>query len=564
MSGPTPFRLVLAAVVLDLVLILPNHPAAMTPGALRLFPLELPVILLSLMALPARRWGVWLRAVLVAALVILTVLKLGDIAMRLSLGRAFNPLSDLSLAVSGVQLLGGTFGPVATGAIICGAVLALVGFALALWWATGVWSRLEVRGRARGICAAAAIAVALVAGAEVGAARGLWRLPVDPPGAAFTARTGIEKLALVRQSAIRRDLIRAAARNDPMAGRPDPFAAIDRDVLVIFVESYGRASFDVPFYADAHRGILSAAEARLGDAGLAMRSAWLAAPTKGGQSWLSHLSFASGLRVADQIDYDAVLSSGRETLFTLAGAAGFHTLAVVPAITMPWPEARTIGFAEVLAAADLGYRGKPFGWITMPDQFALSVLEHRLGVPREAPLFAEAALVSSHAPWTPVPREVPWDRVGDGAIFDGTQRDGPTPEDAWRDEDGVRDQYRAALGYSLRTVLEFAARRAGAEAPLMIILGDHQAAGFVAMDDRPHVPIHVIGPAHLVDRVMGPGWTRGLFPDPAAPVLPMEGMRDAILADFGGDPRQSGVQGDIPVAFGAGHPTLGKASEGSP
>ena len=43
--------LVAGAILLDLVLILPNHPGALTWGALRLVPLELPALLLGLAAL---------------------------------------------------------------------------------------------------------------------------------------------------------------------------------------------------------------------------------------------------------------------------------------------------------------------------------------------------------------------------------------------------------------------------------------------------------------------------------------------------------------------------------
>jgi hypothetical protein len=59
----------------------------------------------------------------------------------------------------------------------------------------------------------------------------------------------------------------------------------------------------------------------------------------------------------------------------LAQGAGFRTAAVMPQITLPWPEAALMGFDTVLAAADLGYRGLPFNWVTMPDQFTLAAFE---------------------------------------------------------------------------------------------------------------------------------------------------------------------------------------------
>ena len=85
----------------------------------------------------------------------------------------------------------------------------------------------------------------------------------------------------------------------------------------------------------------------------------------------------------------------------------------MPAITLAWPEADYFGYDRVLAAADLGYRGQPFNWVTMPDQFTLAAFERRLLDPApRAPVFAEIALISSHAPWTPIPPLLPWEAIG--------------------------------------------------------------------------------------------------------------------------------------------------------
>lgn len=332
-----------------------------------------------------------------------------------------------------------------------------------------------------------------------------------------------------------------AARTDPWAGRGGLLDRIDQDVLVIFVESYGRASLDQPLYA-SHRRLLAHETARLQGLGLAMRSAFLDAPTRGGQSWLSHATLANGLRIDDQVRYAAALASSRETLFDIARRSGFRTAAVMPAITMDWPEGAEMGFDSILAAADLGYRGKPFNWVTMPDQFTLAALDRLLRTgPQKAPLFAQVALVSSHAPWVPVPALLDWTQLGDGRIYDAVAMSGDPPEVVWRDRDRVRDQYRQAIGYTLETVFDYAARHA-ADAPLMLVLGDHQAAEFVALDASPDVPIHAIGPPAVISLLDGWGWTPGLVPDAQAPVVPMEALRDRLLAAFSSaaDPVGSG------------------------
>ncbi|WP_295042852.1 sulfatase-like hydrolase/transferase [uncultured Paracoccus sp.] len=514
----TAARLLAAGCVIHLALVLPAAPMPAGDALLRIAP-DLPLVLLALSWLG--RAG---RVAIAAALTLLVMQKIADLAMAAALGRPFNAIADGTLIRAGLDLLADAVGGPALSAGSAAVIAATMAGLWALWWACGIWSgRASGRHRRLGLAALAALSL-IAAGSGLG-----WH--GNGPYAAA-------KVALLQKTA--RDLrqIRALAARDHLAGADGLLRDIDRDVLVIFVESYGRASFDAPFHAERHMHRLLWDQDRLAQAGLAMRSGFLAAPTQGGQSWLSHASFASGLRVADQAGYGAVLASGRQGLFHHARRAGFRTAAVMPAITRPWPESATMGFDRVLAADDLGYRGRPFNWVTMPDQFTLAALDRLL---RQAddprPLFAQVALISSHAPWVPVPRLLPWDQLGDGRIFDAMAVAGDPPQVLWRDRDRVRAAYRDAVDYSLATVMDYAALHA-ADPPLMIVLGDHQAAPWVAMDDRPDVPIHVIGPAALVDRTADWGLTPGLIPPQDSAALPMDRMRDLILRGFGGpDPR---------------------------
>ncbi len=303
-------------------------------------------------------------------------------------------------------------------------------------------------------------------------------------------------------------------------------------MIVVFVESYGRTSMDTALYADLHRATLRAGEADLTARGLAMASGFLASPTRGGQSWLAHATLANGLWVDGQTRYGAALASGRQTLFDLAQDAGFHTAAVMPQITLDWPESLLMGFDTVLAAADLGYGGLNFNWVTMPDQFTFAAMDRLLrDRPQNGHLFIQLATGSSHAPWVPVPQMVAWDAIGDGRIFDAMAQAGDPPDVVWRDRDRVRAQYRLAVDYALQNVLSYAARHAE-DPPLLIVIGDHQAAGFIALDDRRDVPIHVIGPAYLVDLTQDWGLSPGLIPRSDAPVTGMDRLRDLILEAF--------------------------------
>ena len=527
--------LTLAALVLYLVLIQPNHPGAMTWGALAVFPLEWPAVLLGLMAFGTGRAGQLLRGVLVALLLLIAVLKTADFAMFTALTRGFNPVADLALVEAGIRLLTGAIGPLLAGLALLGAALAIVAAGWLLWWATGVWAgAIPSRAALRRLAGGAAFLSAGVAAAEIGDTMGRWDLPANPPGAAFTARVGVERLQMVRATLADLKAFEAAAKADPFAGAEGLLDLIDRDVIVVFVESYGRTSLDTPLFADLHRATLTEGEAALASRGLGMASGFLLSPTRGGQSWLAQATFANGLWVDGQTRYGAVLAASRETLYHLAARSGFHTAAVMPQITLDWPESSVMGFETILAAADLGYRGLNFNWVTMPDQFTFAAMDRLLrdARPDDRPWFIQLATGSSHAPWVPVPEIVDWDAIGDGRIFDPMAAAGDPPDVVWRDRDRVRAQYRLAVDYALQVVLSYAARHAD-DPPLMIVLGDHQAAGFVALDERPEVPIHVIGPVHLVDRVAADwGLANGLIPPDDAPVVPMDQMRDRILESF--------------------------------
>ena len=121
--------------------------------------------------------------------------------------------------------------------------------------------------------------------------------------------------------------------------------------------------------------------------------------------------------------------------------------------------------------------------------------------------------------------------VEEAPVFDALARTGDPPEVVWRDPVRVREQYREAIDYSLRVVMDYA-RRHPDDPPLMVVLGDHQTAPGIALDARPDAPVHLIGPPALVERSAAWGLTPGLLPAADARALRMDRMRDLILGSF--------------------------------
>ena len=168
----------------------------------------------------------------------------------------------------------------------------------------------------------------------------------------------------------------------------------------------------------------------------------------------------------------------------------------------------------------------------MPDQFTLAAYGDLLSTDPRAD-FTQIALISSHAPWVPIPDMIAWDDVGDGTIFNEMAARGPTPRVLWKNRENVRDAYRRAIDYSLQATFSHIARL-GDAAPLVIVVGDHQAAGFVAGSDNRDVPVHMIGPPELIALISDWNWTEGLIPTSDAPVRRMDAFRNDFIAAFTG------------------------------
>jgi len=171
----------------------------------------------------------------------------------------------------------------------------------------------------------------------------------------------------------------------------------------------------------------------------------------------------------------------------------------------------------------------------MPDQYMLEAL-HRLELAGRdrPPLFAEVDLISSHAPWTRIPRLVPWDEVGDGSIFGRVPAQASTHVALVGDAKRARAAYGLSIAYTMSTILSFV-RRYGDDRLVVVLLGDHQPATLVSGQNAGHdVPISVI--AHdpkVIDQIAGWGWQDGMRPSPRAPVWPMAAFRDRFLSAFG-------------------------------
>jgi len=528
----TIIRCFLAAAILNLALIAPNQPAALTLDALTMVPLELPFVLFLLWFMPpTSRWNRPIRLVLVAVLMLTLVGRIADYATFSAFDRSFNSIVDWNLIEAGWLTLVASAGLSLASVAAGSALVAIVAVGLLIGWATGVWTALAPYRLARPWLLAGAALGLVFTITDIGFHRNNWAY--NPPGDAFTARTATSDAIQWSSTLTGLRQFSQSIQNDPFAGQSKLLSRLTQnDVLLIYVESYGRSSFDNPLYAQTHVPTLINAQQRLAKQGLAMRSGWLEAPMVGGQSWLSHSTIASGLLIDNQGLYRALLNSQRPTLYHYAQKAGFQTVAVMPGIRLDWPEAEYFGFDVILDSHLLGYKGEPYNWVTMPDQYTLSAFDRlkRSQSPRQ-PIFAQIALISSHAPWVPITPVIGWDAVGDGSIYSQWANSGDPPEVVWRDANRVRDQFRQSVDYSLQVAFSYAEQQYP-NAPLIIILGDHEPARFVSQIPGRDVAVHFIGTPEQITAINQWQWTPGLVPAQDLPVWPMAQFRDQFINAF--------------------------------
>ena len=317
-----------AVLVLLLVLLLPGKFKDLHADTFLRLPLELPVLVLAFTWLRGRLIKpVQLVVVLLLGLTIL--LRLADMGTRLSFGRRFNPLLDVHLVQAGWKLASGSIGLVQAMLIAAVALVLLIGLMVLLYRAFGAFARL--RGRQRRQVAAAALllfAIGLTLQLLQPLVQRDLRVQADLP------RDMIARVVDLNTAIADQAIFAGLLRTDPLAGTTPDFAALQgRDVIVIFIESYGRGFVEGPGYRDRATTRLTRLENDLDAAGLGMRSGWLRSSVQGGRSWLTHATLMSGLRITNQGRFTRLVTSTRRPLTELFEDAGWRTAGVMPAMT---------------------------------------------------------------------------------------------------------------------------------------------------------------------------------------------------------------------------------------
>jgi hypothetical protein len=467
---------------------------------------------------------------------LLTVVKILDLGFYSVLVRQFDLVADWGFLGDGVEFLRDSFGGWGAIGVVIGILAVAVAALVLITLSVLRLSAVAVRHRTVATRAVAVLGVGWVLCAVLG----VQIVAGEPVASTSAAVLGYDHVSQVPaglhdQKVFAKEAAVDAFRNTP--GDQLLTGLRGKDVIVAFVESYGRDAVEDPQFAPQVDAVLTAGTKALRTAGFDSRSGFLTSTTLGSGSWLAHGSLLSGLKIDSQRRYDNLVTGDRLTLNRAFNRADWRTVAVMPGLKRSWPEGKFFGYDTIYGSQDVGYRGPPFSWATMTDQYALAAFQRLERGPGHPPVMAEIPLVSSHAPWAPLPSLVDWDDVGDGSIFGPIEKAGKKPDAVWRDSAQVRTEYRRSIEYTLSTLISYV-QKYGDDDLVLVFLGDHQPIPLVTGPGANHdVPITIVAkdPA-VLKRISGWGWDEGLKPGPTAPVWPMAAFRDRFLTAFGDAP----------------------------
>jgi phosphatidylglycerophosphate synthase len=524
---------VLSAVVVWGVLVAPVRLFQLTPAAFVRIPVEGLVLIGIALVLPARPRRI-VAAVAGVLFGLIVLVKIFDMGFYAELGRPFNVVFDwgnISPAVGVVRDAIGTKSTNIAFVALFFVVILIIGAITAS--AIRITSVAAQHRRATVSALAALTAVfALVAGFSLQLVPGI---PVASTSAASLV------VGQVRTTAAE---IREQHRFEQLLRSPDPEASIPtsdlltglrgKDVVIAFVESYGQVAVQGTTFSRGVDALLRRRTASLARAGWSTESAWIKSPGFGGISQLSHSTLQSGMWVDSTQLYAELLRSHRFTLSDAFDKAGWRTVSDAPSDDDSWgPGSSFFHFDKLYTHSNVGYQGPRFSYATVPDQYTLSAFQRNELGPGHKPVMAELDLVSSHTPWVPLPTMVPWDKIGNGSIYDPMPARSESVARVWRNTSTVRKFFGRSIQYSLKALTSWVTE---AKDPnlVLIVLGDEQPGSVISGNWANHVvTISIIAHDPSVFRKIASWhWQDGLLPGPKAPLMQMNGFRNRFLSAF--------------------------------
>jgi Sulfatase len=474
-----------------------------------------------------------LRGALVAWCFVVRFLRFGDGLQLRYYNQPFSLYTDLALVPELVRFAFATLRWWQFGLLAIGVVALLAGFFIGCYRALGYAER-YLHGARNG----------LVFGALAGAAFVVTWLTGHAPQYAELYRGGFAASAVPR---VRHELqfllnvywkqadeARIIARTEErLASTPADLAKLaGKNVHLILIESYGQTVLERPLFVDSVRATFDSFESELGARGYSIVSDVLDSPTYGGHSWLAHATLGTGIRTANQLDYQVVCAKKPKAIARFFHEAGYRTVVLQPGTTRPWPNGEFFGFDQKYYLWNFDYVGPTYAWATMPDQYVLDFARRRELSPARGPLFIEYILVSSHAPWSDLPPLIDdWSRVQNGDIYNHIEA--THYPIVWPTFTNASGAYIDSIKYDFEVLKRYLSDYIKDDS-LVIILGDHQPVAEVNGHSPLHgVPVHILSrDPKLLEPFIARGYTAGLRPHRTGNRPGLEQFLPDFLEDF--------------------------------
>lgn len=448
--------------------------------------------------------GRWLSTILAVAVAVLAVGRYWDVTVNAVFGRDISLYWDIQ---EGARLLSVAM-DVADPATMFAAVLLTLLAAGAFFGAIFLLTHTIVRSvpGALGspiVMVTTALAGALVISNMIGV-QATWPYiskPILPDYAG--------QVRLIFTSASNDRLTRALPASPPMSA--DLATLAQADVKVLFLESYGIASYNVEKIRQAVAPSREAFADAVASYGLDVVSAFVTPPTFAGGSGLSHMSLLAGIDTTDPFRYHLLLTSDRPTLLSAFRQHDYETIGV-GLYSGRTPESGFYRFDHLYGAQDLQYGGPDIGLWKVPDQFAMARVAQWHPPAREGPSrFVFFPTLASHLPFSPTPPvQDDWLALTGSVLTQSSGTRNKTPVD-W-------NNLGPAYGRSLVYTFDWLSSFLGQEHPrgcVLILIGDHQPMSSVSGPNAAwEVPVHIVTDnTKILERLKVAGFVAGINPD---------------------------------------------------
>jgi len=293
------------------------------------------------------------------------------------------------------------------------------------------------------------------------------------------------------------------------------------NVYLFVFESYGKVLLQRDDFSKHYLAMLGEFRDSLATRGWRAVTNYSDAPVNGGGSWMSSATILSGLWIANEPLYHKFIESESPNLVRILKSLGYHTVYLGPAnrARPGIPIRNPYGFDRLVEYNDLHYRGRPYGWGMIPDQYSLFYANYHYLETVNKPVLLYFTSLATHTMWK--------DRAVPPVVEDWRSLNTTTGEDRKEtlgEHLKIRisetllqpykpDNFLKLIRYDLRVFQRFITGEIP-ENSVIVIVGDHQPPLVTRQKHGTETILHIISrDTTLLGQFPRDGFARGFRKD---------------------------------------------------